>query len=261
MGLTDLDHASSAMSAAPEDEAARLRFYELLAGAELYLLLTQEARDGKINPELFETGGLRTVLAFDREERLSGFVGGAAPYVALPGRVLAGMLAKEKLGLALNPDAGQAAQILPPDAMGWLTDLLSQNASEMTQRALQFLPPDLPDTLIEALQSRLSSAPGLLRKAYLAQVIYEGGMQGHMLALIGAAPEAHMALSRAVHEAVIFAGQDSLPLDVTFPDEDDALIAPLMRHGVVFDLPEPQAPRPYTQTAPGMDPDKPPRLR
>ena len=105
---------------------------------------------------------------------------------------------------------------------------------------MQFLPPALPASLIEALHSRLTRAPGLLRKAYLVQVVYENGAQGHMIALIGAAPKSQLALSRAMHEAVIFAGQDGLPLDVTFPNEDDPLIARLMRHAMTLDLPEPQ---------------------
>jgi len=39
MDETPLDTAHAAMMAAPENDAARLRFYERMADAELYLLL------------------------------------------------------------------------------------------------------------------------------------------------------------------------------------------------------------------------------
>ena len=38
--LTPLDTAHDAMQAAPEDDRARLRFYERLADSELFLMLT-----------------------------------------------------------------------------------------------------------------------------------------------------------------------------------------------------------------------------
>ena len=40
---TPLDAAHAAMEAAPEDDAARLRFYERLADSELFLLLRRGA--------------------------------------------------------------------------------------------------------------------------------------------------------------------------------------------------------------------------
>ena len=53
---TSLDIAHAAMEAAPNDDAARLRFYERLADNELFLLLTKEADGDQINPEIFDLG-------------------------------------------------------------------------------------------------------------------------------------------------------------------------------------------------------------
>jgi hypothetical protein len=92
------------MEAAPDDEALRLRFFDRLAGAELFLLLEAEAGGGAITPRTFPVDGTPFVLAFDTEERLAAFSGGIAPYAALSGRALAPMLAAEGLGLALNPE-------------------------------------------------------------------------------------------------------------------------------------------------------------
>ena len=46
--MTPLDTVHAAMEAAPQDDAARLRFYERLADSELFLLLTEEAQGDNI---------------------------------------------------------------------------------------------------------------------------------------------------------------------------------------------------------------------
>jgi hypothetical protein len=55
--MTDLDSAHAAMDAAPEDDAARLRFYERLADSELFMLLEGEPVADQIEPSLFEIEG------------------------------------------------------------------------------------------------------------------------------------------------------------------------------------------------------------
>ena len=48
--MTAIDTAHAAMEAAPEDDAARLRFWGAVTGAELFLLLAEEEQDGRITP-------------------------------------------------------------------------------------------------------------------------------------------------------------------------------------------------------------------
>ena len=100
MAETEIDKAHSEMSASPEDDAARLRFYERIADSELYLLLTGEPQGDQVLPELFDVKDQKFALVFDREERLSSFVGRAAPYAGLPGRGLIQMLDGQDVGLA-----------------------------------------------------------------------------------------------------------------------------------------------------------------
>ena len=88
-GQTALDTAHGAMEAAPADDVLRLQFYQRLADAELFVLLDREAAANTFAPQVFALEGGDTVLAFDSEDRLAGFVGGPAPYAALPGRVIA----------------------------------------------------------------------------------------------------------------------------------------------------------------------------
>ena len=117
----DTDHA--AMEAAPEDNARQLRFYQRLAESELYLLLTDEPQGDDISPEIFDVADGRFVLAFDRADRLAQFAGRAVPYVALPGRVLAQMLAGQGVGLGLNLDVAPSAMLIPAEAVAWLNQI------------------------------------------------------------------------------------------------------------------------------------------
>jgi hypothetical protein len=100
--VTLLDAAHAAVSADPENEALRLRFFERLADGEMVLLLEREAEGGTLEPRVFDLEEGPVVLVFDREERLAGFTGGIAPYAALPGRVIAGLLRGQGIGMGVN---------------------------------------------------------------------------------------------------------------------------------------------------------------
>ena len=131
---TALDTAHAAMSAAPEDDAARLRFYARLAEAELFVLLEREAEGEVLSPRLFDLADGPVVLVFDREERLAAFTGAPAPYAALPGRVVARMLGGQGIGLGLNLEVAPSALLLPPAAVDWLAGMLGQVPEERADR-------------------------------------------------------------------------------------------------------------------------------
>lgn len=260
MAETPLDAAHRAMEAAPGDDAARLRFFDRLAGAELLLLLAAEAEGDAVTPEVFEVEGASFVLAFDTEERLAAFTGRISPYAALSGRAMAAMLAGQGLGLALNPEVAPSAFLMPPEAVAWLAQTLTARPSEDEARPSRLSPPTgLPDVLLTALDAKLASAQGLARHAWLAAVAYDDGREGHLLAFVDALPGAEPGLARAAGEALTFSGVEAGELDVAFFRASDPVTARLARVGLRFDLPQPgAAPAP---AAPGMDPDRPPRLR
>lgn len=257
---TPLDTAHGAMQAAPEDDTARLQFFNRLADAELLLLLTQEANGDQANPQSFETSGGTFVLAFDTEDRLTAFTGGAAPYLALSGRSLAGLLAGQGVGLGLNLDVAPSEILLPPDALDWLVDTLAQGPSEISARIAELHPPKgLPDRLLTALDAKLATAAGLAQAAYLVATRDQAGGSGHLLAFVGAPEGAQAALAGAAAEALTFSGIEAGMLDIGFFTADDAMVPRLAAQGLRFDLPEPEKPK--ILQAPGSDPDRPPRLR
>jgi len=258
---TRLDAAHAAMEAAPEDEAARRAFYADLAATEVFLLLHEEATGANVTPRSLDVDGQEFVLAFDREERLTRFAGGAAPYAALTGRALAGMLAPVGLGLALNP-GGASAALLPAGAMAWLAETLAPDPDRIEARLRAVHPPGtLPETLLAALDARLAGAAGLARCAWLVRAEYTGGGGGHMIAVIDPRPGAEPALARMLSDLWRLSGGAEGPLDVVFLAGADPAAARLARVGLRFDLPRPAPVAGVPGAAPGMDPDAPPRLR
>ncbi|WP_282158289.1 SseB family protein [Shimia thalassica] len=259
---TPLDISHAAMEANPADDAARLRFYERLADAELFLLLSKEAEDDRIAPEMFDLSDHSFVLVFDTEERLSAFVGKAAPYAALSGRVIASMLYGQGIGLGVNLEVAPSSILIPPEAVSWLAETLTHAPDEVEARPEEFTAPaGLPEMLVTALDQKLSTAVGLAQMAFLVGVVYDTGARSHMLGFVGAIPEAHGALAKAVSEALTFSGVEAGALDVGFFDASDPVSAQLARAGLRFDLPEAPKPSEYVPVAPGSDPDNPPKLR
>lgn len=257
--MTPLDSAHQAMEAAPEDDRARLAYYEAFATAEITLLLAEEPAGEVVRPQLFETAEGPLALAFDGEDRLAAFAEGPAPYATLPGRALAGLLAGKGIGLGLNFPEGPAAFLMPAEALDWLTATLAQAPEPRQDRPARLAPPDLPEALLAALDRRLARAEGLARRALLAQAEWPDGSAGPFLALVGALPGAETALAQAIGEALTFTGLDAGTLDITFLAPEDPLIARLETIALALDLP--QAPKPAGPVAPGMDPDRPPNLR
>lgn len=259
MNETPLDLAHAAMTAAPEDDVLRLKFYETIADAELFLLLAGDPAGDTVQPELFEIQDSKFALIFDREERLAEFVGRAVPYAELPGRGLIQMIEGQGIGLALNLEVAPSAMLVPPDAVDWLAETLRHAPEQTEARLTEVSSPDvLPVSVTAGLAKKLSVAAGLASHAYLAAATYEGGGKGHVLAFIDAQAGSEKALAHAAGEALTFSGIDAGTLDVLFAASGDPIEVRLAAVALRLDLPKPTEPEP--PTAPGMDPNKPPRL-
>ncbi|MGI3170423.1 SseB family protein [Pseudooceanicola sp. C21-150M6] len=259
---TPLDLAHAGMEAAPENDAARLKFYERLADSELFIMLTEEARGETFAPDLFELPDAVYALVFDREERLAAFAEKPVPYAALSGRAIVGALAGQGVGLALNPEVAPSSILIPAEAVDWLAETLANAPAQVEERISAFQrPTDLPEALLRALDIKLSMSAGLAATAYLVATSAQSGARGHLLAFIDAKPGAEPALAKATSEALTFSGLEAGTLDVGFFAADDPAAEVLSRHGLRFDLPEPKQPTRVDRIAPGSDPEKPPILK
>lgn len=258
--VTLLDAAHAAVSADPENEALRLRFFERLADGEMVILLEREAVGDSLEPKVFALEDGPVVLVFDREERLASFTGGITPYAALPGRVIAGLLKGQGIGMGVNLGVAPSSMLLPPEAMDWLAETLDGGPEEVEALPQEFIPPRVPEAVIAALDAKLARAGGLATAALLSGVVYDGGRKGHLLALLDAAEGAEDALARAMNEALVFSGIEAGELDVVFLASGTPAATAMARVALRFDLPAPEV-QDLAPAAPGMDPSRPPKLR
>jgi hypothetical protein len=239
MTQTPIDVAHAAMMATPENDTARLRFYERMADAELYLLLEAEPEGDQITPRVLETEGAQYLLAFDCIQRLEQYAGETDAYVELSGRDVAAMMLGQPLGIALNMDVAPSAILLPEAAVAWLCETLTNDAAQVEAKIESVLPPrGLPEALIKAIDAKLATATGMAANAWLVGVTYEGGGRGHLLAFIDALPRAQDALVRVASEALTFSGIEAGAMDVGFFNHSDPTASKLMKVGLRFDLPE-----------------------
>lgn len=256
---TPLDAAFRAMEAEPEDAGPRLRFYERVLDAELFVLLEEEADGERLRPRVFDLEAGRFVLAFDRDERLAAFLDAPAPYAALAGRRLAGTLAGRGIGIGLNLGIAPSEHLLPAEAVDWLAGMAAGRSEVAAARARQVGPPRSAEAgLIAALDAKLAAMAGAIEAAWLAELRLEDGTRRLALAVAGTPEEAEAAVAEAIAEAVRFSGEED-GLDVTFVGANGPARAAFERAGLRFELPTPPPPQ-APPSAPGSDPDRPPIL-
>lgn len=259
--LTELDRAHERMQADETDTAARLGFYERVADTEFFLLLERKPEGDTLNPLIFPVENGKFALIFDAEERLSEFAEGIVPYVAMSGRAVANMLNGKNIGLGINLGVAPSSILLPGDAVGWLLEKISTGPEMSGDRPIDLKPPtDVPEVLLQALNTKLALAADMAKCAYLVKTRFLDGRPGLMLGFVNASPASEVALSQAVSEALIFSGIEKGTIDVAYFRQQDEICTVLERVGLRFDLPT-TSKKVRSVSAPGMDPDRPPRLR
>lgn len=256
---TPLDAAHAAHAAAPEGEAAHLRFLECVLDAELHLLLDTEPEADRLDPSIFQLETGPCALAFDRVDRLAAFLDAPAPYAAFSGRRLADLLAGQGIGLGLNLGPYPSAALLPPEAIDWLAAMAAEHPAEAAARPTSFGPPPAigPDALA-ALSRKIGAMADVIRAAHLVRAEYTGAPPGLVLALVDVPAPAHAGVAAAIAEALRFAA-DAPDCDVLFVAPDAPVLAAITRASLVFELPK-RTPR-AAPAAPGSDPSRPPILR
>jgi len=260
--MTPLDQAHAEMQAAPENAVLRLHFYERLADSELFLLLETEPVNDIAKPMIFRVEGGKFALVFDREERMVEFSQTPTPYISLSGRMIVQMLSGQGVGLGVNLSVASSSILLPEDALSWLAETLSTRLTETAAKPTAVhAPASVPETLIRALDTKLATMAGLAKAAYLAEMTYQDAPKGHVIAFVDALEPAKAAITAAISETLTFSGIEAGTLDVLFLNASNPICAQLAKVALRFDLPNLQDPKAHVITAPGSDPDRPPKLR
>jgi len=199
---------------------------------------------------------------FDTEERLASFSDQPVPYAALPGRVIAAGLAGQGTGLGINLTVPVAAFVVPADAVDWLAAALSQAPRAGIAMPVAFAAPDSA-ALAPALERKFAGLGALAAGCWLASARHADGRQAMAVVFEGAQPGTEAAFAKAAGEVVQFAGLDPAEVDVLFLSRAQVTRAGLRQVGraVTLSAPTVETTELPTRSAPGSDPDRPPKLR
>lgn len=255
---TELDRLCAAVPFHDADPVQRAAVLRRLADTELHVALTADPVGDRADLRMFELPGGEVALVSDDAAALAGFLGGPVAHLSLPGRVLARELAQAGRGLLVNPGR-PSEMLLDAAALSWLIAALAEAppAAEVIPRGISAPSPQAVAVLAEPLATRLSDMAGMVAGAALVGVEWQDGRQGHLIAVMGTAPEAagadasRRAIAKALSELVAFLPPLEGGVDITFQP------LPLPPGAVRIEATAPPAPPP----AKPRNPDAPPRLR
>jgi hypothetical protein len=242
------------------------RVADALMAAPLWLLLETEPAGDKFSPQLLELEAGPTALAFDAEDRLMAFTEAVAAHVCMPGRALISMFAGQGLNLAINPGVAPSEIFWDAAAISWAAEALSGEVEAEQALPHALIPPEgITTEALELLGVKLAALAPALEEAWLAEASFPDGSARLLLVLRlrgGADPDAEADVARALADTGRLAGAALPELDAAFAALGDALLQRARQVGMGVELPAPPAPKPTpAPVAPGMDPDKPPKLR
>lgn len=228
------------------DAPARARMLSRLANTRLSVALAAEAEGDEIRLRMFPLDGAQVALACDSDERLAAFFGSVTPYAAMPGRVLAGLLADAGAGLLVNP--GHPSEMLLDGAMlDWLRGALSVTPqAEIARLTLRAPAPAAVQALAGPLAERLADLQGLVSGAALVGLGGAGDEpEGHLLLIAGAPAAEQPAIAKALSETLAFLPEQPGGVDISFAETEPPATA------LRFDLtPAPTARQPRPKGPP-----------
>lgn len=219
------------------DAQLRARMISRLADTRLVVALIAEPLGDEIDLRLFPLAEGQVALACDAEDRLAAFMDAPTPYVAMPGRVLAGLLADAGAGLLVNP--GYPSQMLLDAAsLDWLRGALTARPEPAMARLGLCAPaPETVAAIAPPLAERLADLRGHIAGAALAGIRSDGDHPAAHLLLIAGAPEDQQPIiAKALAETLAFLPPQPGGVDISFSDAATPVSA------LRFDL-TPPAPR------------------
>lgn len=229
--VTAIERAYSEMITGGEAEL--VRFYQLLAGSDLLVLL--DASDGNEVPEpkVIPVEAGHYVLVFDLKERVTELTGYDAPTSRVTGREVFQLMRGRGIGVAVNMGEAPSAMLIPADAIDWICDTLDAAADKPAGpppapaagrfKAL-LAPHNFPDTLQLALNDRLGPVADLFDKALLLRAEYDDGQSGYLVAFSAVEEGSRGVIAACVNDALAtFRGKD-VALDIAFMARDEPLL-------------------------------------
>ncbi len=231
--VTDIDRAYSEMITGGEAEL--LRFYQVLAGSGLFVLL--DAPDGNEVPEpkIIPVEAGHYVLVFDLKDRVTELTGYDAPTSRVTGREVFQLMRGRGIGVAVNMGEAPSAMLIPGDAIDWICDTLDDAAGKAPAPApapapaagrfkALLAPHNFPDTLQLALNDKLGPVADLYDRALLLRAEYDDGQSGYLLAFSVVEEGNRGAIAASVNDALATFRGKEIALDIAFLASDEPLL-------------------------------------
>ena len=254
---TRMDRAYQHMQSLPDNDTAGLRFYETFSDANLSVLINAD-----LSMQVFETSQGKIVLAFDTDDRMAEFVSEPTEFMKIPGRELVMRLLGTDTGVGLNLNVAPTSQILTPEILVWLSDLLSVDSTLLQDQAVGFTANcQSSSDDIAAISSRLENFAGRVSAAYMCGISYSDGVTADALIVVDCDPSVEADLFTAVIETQKFAENNATDLAIKFITSSNPTLSEIRRIGQEIHIPKTIPSHPAQPKPPGMDPDKPPILR
>jgi hypothetical protein len=138
--MTELDQALEALRADHDDHKAQSGFYDLFLNSTFFVPTVDEeialddkgAKEKTEVPLIVEADDTDYLVFFDNLERLNDWAEKEAPYIKLPGHVLAEMT-PNGLYWAMNIGTDYNKQFAP-DEIAWLKDVVQRCKAEEDQQ-------------------------------------------------------------------------------------------------------------------------------
>ena len=264
---TPLDRAWETANSALAGDAEMARFYDIFAATELFLLIDPDTlTDGAApKPLTFPVEGAETALIFDTEARLAGFMEDGAAHLTMSGRAVIAMFKGTGAQLGLNLGDAPSATILPSEAISWAAEALAQpiETTEIGDAVLTVPRAVMPD-LLQALDGKLAGMGTVVSEAWLCGLGASAGRgkpQPMVLCVCLRERQAEQSVVSALAETARFTGGDASAFDIAVLPADDAKMNAARKVGLGFEPQNPEETMRAEPAAPGMDPDKPPKLR
>ena len=231
--VTAIDRAYSEMI--DGGEAELLRFYQVLAGSDLLVLLDASDENEVPEPKIIPVEAGQYVLVFDLKERVTELTGYDAPTSRVAGREVFQLMRGRGIGVAVNMGEAPSAMLIPGDAIDWICDTLDDAAAAENApvpapapaagrfKAL-LAPHNFPDTLQLALTDKLAPVADLYDKALLLRAEYDDGQSGYLVAFSAVEDANRGVIAASVNDALATFRGKEVALDIAFMARDEPLL-------------------------------------